>query len=164
MDVLFNYLNKFLKLVIYVFILIDGIRCSLLDPWSFNPCGISITDFSPFTFQQSDVVHRLIESVQIKQQRPSSVIIENCKTEELYRKDIAPTIFRSMTYTCFVHIHINPGKNLHSTLPLLRHMSEYHHNHNNDEENTQAVYKKALFIILVNNDPRTKYNKGGWYI
>jgi len=75
----FKYRYLYLQLSIHVFIFIQRVTCSLFDPWSFESCGISITDFSQFSFQQSDIMHMIIENIQLKQQRPRSVIVHSNK-------------------------------------------------------------------------------------
>jgi len=88
----------------------------------------------------------LIENVQVKQQRLISVLVQNRKAIEIYGRyfDIAPAIFRSMTYMCYVHITISGPKFWMGSLPIWTPKGL----------NEQAVYKRALIIIIVRKHPR----------
>jgi len=81
-------------------------------------------------------VHEIIEHLQLRQRASRSLIIKN----ELAKKDFHPGIFRSMKYECFLHVHINFGKDLFSTIPRF------------EDPLQSALYQKALFLVVVNNN------------
>jgi len=100
-------------------------------------CGVFVADFQPITNEQADRVHELIEHFQLNQDKWQVLIIKN----QLTQKNFHPIIFRSMKYDCFLHVHINFGKDLFSTIPSFRSPLE------------SALYQKALFLIIVTNSP-----------
>jgi len=65
-----------------------------LIPETLETCGIFLQDSQPSSCNQRDVLHEIIEHLQLKQKRPQSLIIQNGLSQE----EIQPDIFRSMKY------------------------------------------------------------------
>jgi len=40
-------------------------------------CGIFLQDFEPYSSEQGDLIHELIDHLQLKQTRPQSLIVKN---------------------------------------------------------------------------------------
>jgi len=70
-----------------------------------------------------------------------SVIIKT----KLSKKEIHPSIFRSMKYDCYLYVHINFGQKLLSTIPSIKNPSE-------------TAYQKGLFFIFVRSNARDMLN------
>jgi len=128
------------QLATYIVIcsILDNTVCSsLFLPQTFETCGIFLSDFQSTSNEQGDVVQEIIEHLQLTQKTSPSSIIEN----ELTHRDLHPDIFRSMKYECYLYVHINFRKKLFSTIPRMKNSSQ------------SALYQKALFLIVVNNNP-----------
>jgi len=91
---------------------------SALFPQTLESCGIFLQDFHPITSgEQADFIHGLLEHLHLNQTRLTSLILKT----NLSQRDIHPIIFRSMKYDCFLHVHINFGKDsLLSTIPSIK--------------------------------------------
>jgi len=114
---------------------------------SFETCGIFLTDFQPIPKGQSGIVHEIIEYFHLKQEVSTSFIIKN----KLAQREILPDIFRSMKYDCFLHVHINFGKDLFSTIPPF------------ETPQKCALYQKAMFLIVVRSEFRDIINYKTWF-
>jgi len=113
---------------------------------SFQSCGIFLQDSQPSSIEQGDVVHEIIEHLQVQQTSLLSLTIKN----EQSGREIHPVIFRSMKYDCFLYVHVNFGKNLFSTIPSLKNPI------------LSALYQKGLFVILVNSNPHDMFTSATW--
>jgi len=136
---------------ICTFVLINTIWNSKLDTISLIPetletCGIFLHDFQPSSCNQKDVLHDIIEHLQLKQQRPQSLIIQN----ELSQEEIQLDIFSSMKYDCYFHVHLKFGKDLFSTIPSIKTPLE------------SALYQKGLFLIYVQSNPYKMVTVAKW--
>jgi len=125
-----------------------GTSSSEFLPQTFETCGIFLADFQPISNEQGDVIHEIIEQLQFGQKIWRSLII--IKNEEAQR-DIHPDTFRSMKYNCFLHVHINFGKDLVSTIPWFENPFQ------------SALYQKALFLLVVNSNPYDTISVMSWY-
>jgi len=113
---------------------------------TFESCGIFLQDSQTKSVEQGDVVHEILEHLHLKWKRPQSLIIQN----ELSKKEIHPNIFRSMKYECYLYIHINFGKELFSTIPVIENPLQ------------SALYQKAIFLIFVKSHPDDMFTGKSW--
>jgi len=116
----------------------DVCSCSF-ESETFKTCGIFLRDFQPSSITQGDIVHKIIEQLQLKHlTRPMYKTIRN----ELSQRDIHPSIFRSMKYDCYLYAYIYLGDDLFSTLPSL-----------GDDLISSVLYKNGLFFIFFTKNP-----------
>jgi len=113
---------------------------------TFETCGIFLVDSLTNSNKRGDLTEEIIETLQQKQKKPLSLIIKN----ELSQRDVHPDIFRSMKYDCYLHVHINFGNDLFSTIPLFKNMLQV------------SLYKKATFLIFVKSDPHKMFTIKSW--
>jgi len=114
LQIFFSRFYKQLGAFIVICSIWDIKACSgVLLSQSFQTCGVFLGDFQPTSNEQEDVVHEIIEQLQLNQKISRSLIIKN----ELVQRDIRPGIFKSMKYDCFLHVHINFGRDFFSTIP-----------------------------------------------
>jgi len=125
-----------------------GVFSSVFLPQTFETCGVFLADFQPSSNEQGDVVHEILQQLQLSQKISRSLIIKN----ELAKRDIHPDIFRSMKYDCFLYILVNFGKDLFSTLPSF------------EDPFQSALYRKALFLMFVNHNPTDMLTGNNWYL
>jgi len=116
---------------------------------TFETCGVFLQDFELYTTEQGDFIHEVLEHLRLNQIRSQSVIIKT----KLSKREIHPSIFRSMKYDCYLNVHINFGKKLFSTIPSIKNP-------------LKSAYQKGLFIILVRNNARDMLNadKESWEV
>jgi len=144
-----SFFYKQLAAYIVICSIMDITACShVFLSETFEACGIFLSDFQSTSHEQGDVIHEIIEHLQLSQKTSRSLMIKN----ELAKKDIHPGIFRSMKYECFLYVHINFGKDLFSTIPRF------------EDPLQSALYQKALFLIVVNNNPHGMINGESWYL
>jgi len=118
-----------------IWLIIPG--SSTLLPDTFKTCGIFLANFQPTSGEQGDVNYEIIKHVQLNQKKLRSLIIQNAVT----KRQMHPTIFRSMKYDCFLYVHINFNWNLLTTIPSF------------ENPLRRALYQNGLFLIVVNSNP-----------
>jgi len=138
----FFLLRTFTKLTISVLILHPHFCLSVFLSQNFEPCGIFLHDFQPYTSQQDDFIHEALEHLHLNQSRPTSLIIKN----ERSQTELTPQIFRSMNYDCFYNVHINFGKDLFSTIPSFENPVQ------------KALYMRSVFLIFVEGNVHEMLN------
>jgi len=138
-----------LLLVFVVYVIWNPEMCgSTSVSKSFETCGTLLKDTQPNSMERGDIIHEIIEHLQLKQKNPQSLIIKNI----LSQRKLHPNIFKSMKYDCFLHVHINFGKKLFSTIPAFITPLQ------------SALYQKALFLIFTKRYPRNMFNGETWYL
>jgi len=145
----FSYhLFKNIRLILALFSAWNTNGCSsILLSETFESCGIFLRNSQAYTNTQRDIIQEIIDPLQLEQTRPQSLIIKN----ELSTREIHPNIFRSMTYDCYLYVHVNFGRNLFSTIPSVENPLQ------------SGLYKKALFLIIVEVNNYKMFKKdGGW--
>jgi len=116
--------------------------CNIFSSETFETCGVFFEDFQPYTSEQGDFVHELLEHLHLNHKTsPQSVIIKT----KLSKKEIHPDIFRSMKYDCYLFVHVNFGNQLLSTIPSIKNP-------------LKSAYQKGLFVIFVKSNAREVLN------
>jgi len=135
------------KILVVFSILNTNLFSSFVLSESFESCGIFLQNFEAYSNKQGDINHELIDYLHLEQNGLQSLIIKN----ELSKRDIHPTNFRSMKYDCYLYVHINFGKDLFTTLPSI------------DSPFRAALYKKALFLMIVEVNDKQMFTGESWY-
>jgi len=92
-------------------------------------CGVSIQNFQIPTNLNRDIQHHLITTYFYSQaENPQAFIIQNSQT--------APSMFKTMTYSCYLYVFLNLENNFFSKLHLMY------------LESNNFLYKRGRFLVV----------------